>query len=1021
MGGMAARVSSPIVIGRADELARLEAALDRATGGTSSAVLVAGEAGVGKTRLVAEFAERAGRAGASILQGGCILVGDGALPYAPVAEALRGLVRRTAGPDLDVAFGPGRAELARLVPDLGPATEDSTSGLAIGSAQGRLFELLLGVLERLAAKGPVVFVVEDLQWSDRSTRDLLGFLVRNLRHAPVLLVLTYRSDEMHRRHPLLPFLAELGRAPGVERLDLAPFDGAEAAAQLQAIAGRDLDRAFIESIHARTGGNAFFAEELLAAALDDDGRDLPATLRDLLLARVAQLSEPTQEFLRVVSAAGGRVDPALLARALVMDADALYDALRESVGHQVLVPDPTAGGERYAFRHALLQEAVYDDLLPGERTRLHAAFARTLEASTVGDAGHAAELAYHWYAAHDLPRALHAAVAAGQAAETAYAYPEALAQYERALELWDRVPEADVHAGRDRVDLLASLAGVASYHEPARAVTHVQTAIGLLDETVDPIRVGLLNERLGRYAWIAGQGDVALTAHREAVRLTPAEPPSRARARALAGLAQILMLGGRFDESRVLADEALVVARTVGAGEIEGHAMNTRGIDRAVAGEIDAADDDLRAALATAERLHEPDDIGRAYANWIWVLDVAGRLEDSLALVDVGVATSAEHGLMRFFGAHLLCGAADQLYRLGRWDEAEATLARAEEHALLGINEILDREMRGRLAMARGRFGDAAELLRPLARLAERTADVQFINPVQASLAELALWEGRPEAAATIATGAIGRIGYTPEIRIGELFALAIRAHADAAEHARVRRTADAEAAARQAGAAVLEAIRDRHAEVVASRPALVPQSAAWLALSEAEATRLSRRPDPAAWAAAVDGWRSLGRPYPLAYALWREAEARLSARAGRDAAAARLREADGIARRLRAEPLRSAIGELARRARIALEPPIVAGDTPDPAAGPPQPTADDAGGFGLTAREREVLALVALGRTNRQIAAGLFISESTAGVHVSNILGKLAVTGRGEAAAIAHRLGLVDVTDIGEPVGGPA
>ena len=1006
IGGMATRVSSPVLIGRVDELGRLGAALRRAVDGQSSAILVAGEAGVGKTRLVSELAELARAEGAEVLQGGCILLGEGALPYAPVVEALRGLVRRTPATEIDSVFGQGRFELARLVPDLGPMAEDSASDLSIESAQGRLFELLLGVLDRLSARSPVVFIVEDLHWSDRSTRDLLGFLVRNLRDAPVVLLLTYRSDELHRRHPLLPFLAELGRAAGVERVELQPFDGGESAAQLRAIAGRDLDPALIESIHARSGGNAFFAEELLVAAGEDGRTELPSTLRDVLLARVAELAVPTQEFLRVASAAGQRVDPALLAAAVAMDPSDLYAALRESVSRQVLVPDPKAGVERYAFRHALLQEAVYDDLLPGERNRLHAAFARTLEASSSGDARHAAELAYHWYAAHDLPRALEAAVAAGRAAEVTYAFPEAVAQYERAIDLWDHVPDAQTHAGRDRVDLLTTLAGVARYHDPARAVAHIQAAIQLVDETLDPVRIGVLNERLGRFAWMAGQGELAQRAHRMAMRMIPPEPPSEARARAMAGLAQILMLGARFDDSRSLAEEAMLLASAVGARDIEGHALDTRGVDRASAGEIEAALDDIRAALAIAEEVGNVDDIGRAYANWIWILDIAGRLDESIEVAEAGVALTERLGLMRFFGAHLLCGAADNLYRLGRWDESEQAVRRAQEHAVVGINEILIEELNGRLAMARGRFDEAAKHLNPLAPLAERTADVQFISPVESSLAELAVWQGRPDDAAATTTAALQRIDFTPEVKIGELYALGVRAYADVAELARARRSTDQLRLAIAAGEGVLDAIHRRHADVVATRPMLAELSEAWLLLCEAEGTRLRQMADPDAWLASIRSWERLRRPYAIAYARWREAEACLAARGDRDRAATALRVAHEIAGRLGAEPLMREVTALAARARLVLEP-----TAPDKG---PEP-ADDGAGFGLTAREREVLALVALGRTNRQIAGELFISENTAGVHVSNILGKLSVAGRGEAAAVAYRLGLV------EPAHGPA
>src|SRR5512141_3079723 len=254
IGEVSSRVSSPVLVGRAAELGRLQAALQLARDGRSSAVLVAGEAGVGKTRLIASFAESAEADGACVLLGGCLDLGEGAVPYAPIVEALRGLIRRTDPAELDAVIGHGRTELARLMPDLGPVGEEPASGLRLGSAQGRLFELLLGVLERMAERTPVVFAVEDIHWSDRSTRDLLGFLIRNLRDVRVMLLLTFRSDELHRRHPLLPFVAELGRLDRVERVELHPFDGGELAAQLEAIAGHALAASLIDSIHARAGG-----------------------------------------------------------------------------------------------------------------------------------------------------------------------------------------------------------------------------------------------------------------------------------------------------------------------------------------------------------------------------------------------------------------------------------------------------------------------------------------------------------------------------------------------------------------------------------------------------------------------------------------------------------------------------------------------------------------------------------------------------------------------------------------------
>src|SRR5262249_54838676 len=297
----------------------------------------------------------------------------------------------------------------------------------------------------------------------------------------------------------------LERTARVERIGLQPFDAFEVAEQLRAIAGHDLSPALLDSIHRRSGGNAFFAEELFAASGEDGEIELPQTLRDVLLAHVSHLTEPSQEVPLFASAAGRRVDPTLVAEAAGLDEATLYDALRECVARQVLVFDPTADVERYAFRHALLQEAVYDDLLPGERTRLHSAFARTLEARAATEPTRAAELAYHWYAAHDLSRALIASVAAAEDAESRYAFPEAQDLYERAIELWDQVPDAEARLGQDRIEILARLAGVARFHDPHRAIATVQEAIRLVDRAADPTRAALLNERLGRYAWIAGE------------------------------------------------------------------------------------------------------------------------------------------------------------------------------------------------------------------------------------------------------------------------------------------------------------------------------------------------------------------------------------------------------------------------------------------------------------------------------------------------------------------------------------
>jgi DNA-binding NarL/FixJ family response regulator len=353
---------------------------------------------------------------------------------------------------------------------------------------------------------------------------------------------------------------------------------------------------------------------------------------------------------------------------------------------------------------------------------------------------------------------------------------------------------------------------------------------------------------------------------------------------------------------------------------------------------------------------------------------------------------------MGFFGTHVLGYVSDINYRLGNWDVAEAAARRADMIGPLGINTIIIAELLARLELSRGRFDQAAARLSAVVGPAERAGDVQFVVPVRTSLAELALWQGRPGDAADHVDAGLALISHSPEVRIDELHALGLRAHADAAELARVRRSSDQKRAHVDAGDELLDVLRRRHADVVAKRPAFESQSVAWLRQSEAEATRLHRAPDPDAWIAAGAAWEAIERPYLAAYCRWRETEARLAARGDRERAAEAVRKAVTTASGLGADPLLRELMALATRARLSLE--------SDQAA---EPVVDDAARLGLTRREREVLALVALGRTNRQIADELFITENTAGVHVSNILGKLEVTGRGEAAAIAYRLGLVE------------
>ena len=1017
MGSVAGRVSSPTLIGRGRELDRVAAALAAARDGHPAFVLVGGEAGVGKTRFLREVAARAGAMGGQVIEGGCVQVGTEGLPYGPLIEALRGLSHVLPAAELEELLGSGRAELARLMPHLQREGEGTPSlGPPDSSAQGRLFEHLLLLLERLASRAPLLMVIEDVHWADKSTLELLGFLARNLRQGRILLVVSYRSDELHRRHPLLPFLAEQERSGRAERLELGRFDRSELASQLAAIAGAQPDPELVERIMARSEGNAFYAEELLAAGAPIGL--LPDTLREVLLSRVATLSEPTQDLVRLASAGGTRIAPALLASVTGTDERDLDGALREAVARHVLVPVEGAAEERYAFRHALVQEAVYDELLPGERTRLHAAFARALadEASPEADSSQAAELAYHWQAAHDLPRAFDAWITAGLTAEEIYAFAEARANFEHALELWDRVPDAAARAPLDRVDLLTRAALHAEGPAPSRSVAYIREAIGLVDPTTEPTRAGLLHERLGQYSWLTLDVATTIAACQEAVRLVPAEPPSAARSWVLSGLGRFYVESDRPAEAVTLCEEALSVARAAGARQVESRALVALGKSLVLLGDVETGLATIRRAREIASELGDVHEVARALTWLVYSLNEAGRYSEAASAGLEAEAYASRHGLGARWAVNALGSMIRALMDLGRWDEATEALVRAQQYELSRVNELEVEGMLLQLEALRGQFDAANRRALRVSLLAAR----HTTGTAPTALAERALWQDDPLAA----RAALVRIDDHPGIParyLGKAFATGIRAEADLAALARSRHDDAQLAGSRARGSALLARMRAAFADAAAFVPIATPRVAAFLADCEAEFSRLEAAPDPDRWALAAASWGTLQVSYRQGYALMREAEATLAQHRDRPRAARALTEAHDIATRLGAVPLRGAIESLAARAGIALAPADgragpdggeaegreMEGSNPTQAAGRAGPV--PRGRYDLTSREREVLVLVVAGRSDGEIAEALFISKKTASFHVAMIKGKLGARSRVEIATDAIGLGLIE------------
>ena len=801
---MAGTVASSRFVDRTAELGRLEAAFAHAGGGDPLTLCVGGEAGVGKTRLVARFAGRVRERGGQVLLGGCVELGETALPYAPLAQALRGLGRGLEPEALDELAGPGRPLLARLLPELG--REEGSTGLAGGSwGQAQLFEALLALLERLADRSPTVLVVEDLHWADRSTLDLLAFLVRNLQ-AGLLVVLTYRTDELHRRHPLRPFLAELdrsGRGGAARGGPLRPSRGRRPAGRHHRDeTGRRARRPDLPPL----GGQRVLRRG--AARRHPAGsrqRAQPApSLENVLLSRVQVLPQDAQATLRLVAAAGGRVGHGLLAAVSELPEADLLAALRSAVAHQVLVPDPAT--ETYAFRHALTQEALYAELLPGERARLHAAFARVLaERSQPAEPDRVAapaRLAYHWVRAHEPARALPAAVEAGLQSEAAYGFADAQRHFELALELWDQVADADERLGLDRSAVLQHAADSAYLAgDPNRAITLTRAALASVDVAADPVRAGLLHVRLGGYLRATG-GEGAFAAYEAAVRLVPASPPLAERAQVLAAFGEALITQARFRESRELCEEAIAIAGQIGALVEEGDARRALGVDLAFLGDLEAGVGELAEARRIVEAVGTVDQVARTFATWSGLLETFGRLEAAAGLALEGAELAASQGLGRWHGPFLTATAARALFGLGRWDDAEVLLGRAADRVApeLAATWVYIHTARGQLDLARGRAAAAAEHL-AVARdaYAQTVTQPWFATPLFVATAELAVLEGRlPDADAAVAEGL--RVAGADPGYAAPLYALGLRAAADRAELARARRDDEEVLEARQAG-----------------------------------------------------------------------------------------------------------------------------------------------------------------------------------------------------------------------------
>jgi DNA-binding NarL/FixJ family response regulator len=979
-------------VGRESELSRLQVAL----AGRVRLVLVVGDAGIGKTRFAGEALAQAAHHGTLTISGGCLPLSE-KLPLLPVADALDELSRLDGGVRFEAALTAAPAfvqsEVARLMPGLS-AGESAAGEPVEGWRHERLFAGVAELLGGVARRSAVVLLIEDLHWADGATLDLLTYLTRPGHAGAVTVVATCRSDEVPLDAAVADWLTHVRRDAGVQEIRLGPLSRNEVAEQVTALVGESPPAGLVEEMYARAEGHPFFTEQLVTAVISDSGRlALPARLAELLLARAAGCDAEARAVLAALAVAGRPLTDGLLAEITCMDADTVQGSVRELTEVRLLAV-PSDGAHRP--RHALLAEAVAAELLPGERVSLHERVARALE--TTGGEALAAEAAGHWAAA-DRPREeLHARLTAARAAEQVVAYADAAAHWQRAIELYEAEPDVALGGGLDLPHLyIRAVDALEAAGDSVRACAVAEQAYRRFADHPDPATAAQVTFRAGYLRAIdsPAAGGPLMEA---ALRLFEAAGPSPEHARAWLRYA-LDFLNVVEDRSpaeiRTALESGLQAAEAAGAAATVTAPFLCMLADEAFPrGEVEHGFQLLARARGMLEGSQDA-----------WAVLWPANLESD-ALLQVGrLEEAAQVGLRGFDDARSLGYENSRAALISVDNAVEALLARgltAEAAALIDplISGPVDpgnfpaHAARASVDLVRGELEVAAQ------RLAQ--IRVGPSHPYAAILArdtaEVALWAGRPqEALDAIRRELEGPNRSNSAIFCGWLLAVGMRACADLADRARARRD---EPALRVAVAAAddLAAWVGREHDVPFTEHPLVAAIPAAKATWDAERSRTAGASDPASWSVAAERWEALGYRHRAGYAGWRQAEALLTAlRGGRAAAASVL----SIAAEQAAEhrPLTTAIQDLARRARIDLSAPT------EPAA---QVQATTALGFGLTDRELAVLQLLGQGKTNPEIAAALFISPRTAGVHVSNILRKLDATTRVQAATIAERAGLL-------------
>jgi DNA-binding CsgD family transcriptional regulator len=988
-------------VGRERELSRLRVAL----GGDTRLVLVVGDAGVGKTRFAGEGMRRAAAQGTVTLWGSCLPLAK-KLPLLPTTEALGELSRLESGGLLEATLGMVppyvRAEVERLLPQLGPGGP-ATGGSGEGWRRERLFAGVADLLGAVAQRCGLGLVIEDVHWADSATLDFLTYLAR-AGGGPLTVVVTCRSDEPRLDVQVAGWLAQVRGSWAVEEIRLRPLSREEVADEIAALVGGPPPARLVDEVYARAEGNPFFTEQLVAAAQEEAAggvlrapAGLPARLAELLAARAGRCRADARVVLRALAVAGRPLTEDLLAGITRSDVDAVRRALRE-LGAARLLADSTP--ERaYRLRHALLAEAVAAGLLSGERVALHKRTAQALQAA--GDQMLAAEAAGHWAAAGRAAEELPARVAAAEAAERVFGYAEAAAHWQRAIELYQQLPGAAQAAGAGLPRLyLRAIDALDVAGDGQRAGALAEEAYRRFAGHPDPATAAVVHLRAAYYRGLAAP-DAGLPLIKEALRLFEQLPPSAEHAEAWFHYGGIFLFHaeGRLEDSRGALNRALEIAEGAGATALMPRILAYLAVQAFTRGQIAEGFTILDRGRALTEAT------GGEGAVWLDVIqsDIllkTGKFQAAAEVARRGLQAARQVGRHTSFTASVLpANASEALLALGQTAEAAALIDPLtagppdRDHFPVHTN-------RAEIDLLRGDIEAAAQRWQQINAVIGRYFSIDFAREAAQRAAELALWAGRPDDALQEVQRALA-LYQSPDLTFacGRLLTAGMRACADLAERARARR-GDHAADAAQAAAGDLTSWADQMGGIPFTGHPLMATIPADRATWDAERTRLAGASDPAAWNAAAKTWEDLGCPHRAGYAWWRHAEAQLAAGQPSPAAATALQAAAAAAQGH--APLLAQIRALAQRARIPLQ--------TAPAASPKTPRQAEAPApYGLTERELAVLRLLVAGRTNAQIGAELYISPRTAGVHVTNILRKLGVSNRVQAAALAEHAGLCD------------